>query len=188
MREFQLVLLHAVKLRAVFQTKSAFPSFSKNCLSYFHKSLGVYKFKCRCEAVYIGPTNQRLETRITQHVPVYLRSSSQSRKWRTTQAVHDSSIGQHLLENPDSAAEYKGSFSILHSARSVYYLSPRGYAYQIPLAKPMQTKRAFHAFFKFDRETLFLELHNFLFFYSWTYLQLKFILIAFRLSLLICCC
>lgn len=67
--------------------------------------------------MYIGQTNQRSETWITQHVTAYLHSS---RVLRSSQAVHDLSIGQHLLDNPDCATEYDDAFfSILNSVRSV---------------------------------------------------------------------
>lgn len=101
---------NAVKLCTVLQTRSAFSSFSKVWLSFFWNSSVIYKFKCHCDVVYIGWTNQRLEMRITQHMPTFLHSSSQSHVKRTTQVVHDSSIGQHWLDNPDCAADYNDAF------------------------------------------------------------------------------
>lgn len=100
---------NAVKLRTVFQTRSAYPSLGEGRLFYF-LVIFIYKFKCRCDTMYIGRTNQRLETQITQHVPAYLGSSSESRDLRTPQAVHDFSIGQHLLDNPDCVADYDDAF------------------------------------------------------------------------------
>lgn len=83
----------------------------------------MYKFKCRCDAVYIGRTNLRLETRVAQHVPAFVRVGSSSQPIRTTQSVHESSIGQHLLDNNACAAEYEDTwFSVLQSARSIHHL------------------------------------------------------------------
>lgn len=73
---FKLVLYHAVpSLSCVlsFRRFQCFQLFIKDQLFNFQDSSIVYKFQC--DAVYIGQNNQRLEMRIAQHVPVYLRSS-----------------------------------------------------------------------------------------------------------------
>lgn len=115
---------NVVKLHTVSQTRPLLLSFTKDRLSYFHKNLVVYKFKYCCDAVYIGRTNLRLETQAVQHVPAVLRSGSLSQPIRrTTLAVHESTIGQHLLDNPACASEYEDMwFSVLHSARLIHHL------------------------------------------------------------------
>lgn len=59
---------------------------------YFQNRSLVYTYKCRCDAVYIERTNERLKSRIAQCVPAYLRSSSWSCLLRTTQSVQFLSI------------------------------------------------------------------------------------------------
>lgn len=109
-----------VKWRTIFLTRSVFPSINRDRLSHFPNSYVIYKFKCRYDAVYIGRTNQKLQIHITQNIPTYLRLSQN--RLRNTQSVHDSSIGQHLLNNPDCAAEYDRFFFLLYRDRSVYHL------------------------------------------------------------------
>lgn len=92
---------NTVRLRTAFQTRSVLLQFS-----YFQNISIVYKYKYQSNVVYMGPTNQMLETRIAQHVPTYLRFSCQSRSLRSSQSVHDSSIGLHIFDNQDCAAEY----------------------------------------------------------------------------------
>lgn len=111
-------------LHTVFHTRSVFPCFNNDRLYYFQNSYVIYNFKYRCEAVYIVWTNQRLETHIMQHVLVYLRASSQSCLLRTTQSIRDSSIEQHLLDNPDCVEEFNEMFFlILHKTHSVHQFS-----------------------------------------------------------------
>lgn len=92
-------------------------------MSYFQSSSIVYKFKYQCEAEYIGRTNQWLETRISQHIPASIRLGSLSLSSRVTRSVHDSAIGEQLLDNPDCAYKYmNNSLTVLHRAHSAYDL------------------------------------------------------------------
>lgn len=73
--------------------------------------------------LYIGRINQRLENRIGQHVLASTRADNFSRSSRTTQPVHDSTIGQHLLDAPDCSHKYTDDcFIILHRARFAHQL------------------------------------------------------------------
>lgn len=110
----------SAKLRVGFGTHPVFPSFTKDRLSYLSKSLLIYKFKCQCEAEYIGQTSLRLETRMDQHVPKYIRLHSNN---RVSQSGHNSAIGQHLLENEMWLSFLTmDSFSILHIDWSKHHL------------------------------------------------------------------
>ena len=60
---------HAVKVKSIFATKTAFNSIHKDVIPIFNQSLLIYKFKFWCNSTYIGRTSQRLEVRVRQHVP-----------------------------------------------------------------------------------------------------------------------
>lgn len=61
---------------------------------------------------------------MAQYVPASVRSGSPSQPIRrTNQSVHESAIGQHLLNNHACASEYEDMwFSVLQSARSTHHL------------------------------------------------------------------
>ena len=86
---------HAVKVRSIFATKTAFTSIHKYVVSIANKSLLIYKLNCRCNSTYIGRTSQRLEVRIRQNVPRGILNSGRS-TFEHSQAM-DSAIGEHLL-------------------------------------------------------------------------------------------
>ena len=112
----------ALKTRLIFCTKSAFPSFQKDSLPHTKTSNIIYKFKCQCEADYVGRTSLHFETRINQHVPEGIRKGT-FRLLRPTKSNLDSAIGQHLLANATCAQNYTlESFSILFRARSDNHL------------------------------------------------------------------
>lgn len=83
----------------------------------------IYKYKCYCDVVYKKRTNHKVETCIAQHVLADLRSSSRSLSLRTTQSVDDSSILQHLLDNPDCTAEQDDTFFSGPSLPTIYEFS-----------------------------------------------------------------
>ena len=77
-------------------------------------------------------TAQRLQDRIKQHVPKWLRQHTTSQRVQPNQKNKrkqlapecDSAIGQHLLENDQCAANYNDDqFSILDTAHSFFHLS-----------------------------------------------------------------
>lgn len=62
----------AARTRVVFDTVFPSSSFAKDSLSYLQNNLVVYRFRCQCDADYIGRTDQRLETWIA-HVRINVR-------------------------------------------------------------------------------------------------------------------
>ena len=90
----------------------------------------MYEYKCHCDSRYLKRTSQRLQNRINQHVPQWLRQQltcprrSQPHrlcKQNDTKPNCDSAIGEHLLENEQCALNYDNKrFSILATARSSF--------------------------------------------------------------------
>ena len=89
---------------------------------------------CHCDNRYVGRRSQRLEERIKQHVrrsianpPASHNRQSLSRSCKANirpQQFHESAIGQHLLDNAQSALHYNNKkFSILARGRSSFHLS-----------------------------------------------------------------
>ena len=127
----------AVQPRVVFSTNQLLPAPQKDVLPASHKSNVIYQFSCHCDSRYVGRTSQRLQDRIKQHVPKSIRSGISSQKRilpsrdcksssppLTQSPASDSSIGTHLLQNPDCAQHYDDNmFSILAIGRSPFHLS-----------------------------------------------------------------
>ena len=124
-----------VETRVVFTTRPLLPETKKNLLPARHYNNVIYQFVCHCDSRYVGLTFQRLHERIKQHVSRSIRNhdSSQDRsnlfrackKNNTSQVtVHDSVIGQHLLENSPCACQYNDTkFPILARGRASFHLS-----------------------------------------------------------------
>ena len=99
----------------------------------FSESFVLYEYKCHCDSRYVGRTSQRLQDRIKQHVPQWLRQlltrprrSQPHRSCKRTDTKPDcnSAIGQHLLDNDRCALNYDDKrFSILAAARSSFHLN-----------------------------------------------------------------
>lgn len=124
----------SVATRIVFVSKQMMPATRKDVLPANQKSSVVYEYKCHCDSRYVGRTSQRLQDRIKQHVPKWLKqqhTGSQRlqpnracKKRRTSTAECESAIGQHLLDNDHCAANYnEDQFTILDTARSLFHLS-----------------------------------------------------------------
>ena len=123
-----------VSTRVIFTTNRMVPKTRKDVLPSPQLSNVIYQFQCRCDAVYVGRTSQRLEDRIKQHVPSDIHKASDkirtqpSRNCKTANSTSvtsksstkgDSAIGQHLLNNPECAQGYNpDQFSIVARARS----------------------------------------------------------------------
>ena len=69
---------NVVKVRNIFNIRTAFLSIHKNVLPIFQQSNLIYKFQCCCDSTYIGSTSQRLEVRVKQHVPQEFRDRTTS--------------------------------------------------------------------------------------------------------------
>ena len=89
----------------------------------------IYEYKCHCDSRYVRRTSQRLQDRIKQHVPQWLRQQltrprrsqpHRSCKQTDTKPDCDSAIGQHLLDNDRRALNYDDKrFSMLAAALSI---------------------------------------------------------------------
>ena len=123
----------SVVTRVVFVSKQMLPTARKDVLPALQKSLVIYEYKCHCDSRYVGRTSQRLQERINQHVPKWLRQHHTGslrlqldRACKKRQPIPDcsSAIGQHLLENDRCAENYnEDRFSVLDTARSDFHLS-----------------------------------------------------------------
>ena len=63
----------SVVTRVVFVSKQMLSPAKKDVLPAFQKSSVIYEYKCHCDSRYVGRTSQRLQDRIKQHVPKWLR-------------------------------------------------------------------------------------------------------------------
>ena len=123
----------SVSTRLVFTSKRMLPVARKDVLPAIQKSFVIYEYKCHCDSRYVGRTSQRLQDRIKQHVPQWLRQQltrprrsqpHRSCKRTDTKPDCDSAIGQHLLDNDRYALNYDDKrFSILAAARSSFHLN-----------------------------------------------------------------
>ena len=118
----------------------------KDVLPTNQRSMVIYEYVCHCDSRYVGCTTQRLQERITQHVPKAIRRKTtftqeqgthRSQPTRTQpnrkckaksktqfEPESDSAIGQHLLESNECARNYSDSqFKILTTACSQFHLS-----------------------------------------------------------------
>ena len=104
-----------VSTRLVFTSKRMLPVARKDVLPAIQKSVVIYEYKCYCDSRYVGRTSQRLQDRIKQHVPQWLRQQltrprrsqpHRSCKRTDTKPDCDSAIGQHLLDNHRCALNY----------------------------------------------------------------------------------
>ena len=60
---------HAVNLRPIFTTSTAFNSTHKDKLPIFKQSMLIYKFVCRCSSTYLGRTCQCLKWELDSMYP-----------------------------------------------------------------------------------------------------------------------
>ena len=115
----------------VFTSKRMLPVARKDVLPTNQKSFVIYEYKCHCDSRYVGRTSQRLQGRIKQYVPQWLRQQltcprrSQPHrlcKRNDTKLDCDSATGQHLSENDQCALNCDNKrFSILTTARSSFH-------------------------------------------------------------------
>ena len=66
LQPFGIATYFAIKTRVVFTTRLL--ATTKNVLPAHHYNDIIYQFVCHCNSRYIGPTSQRLQERIKQHV------------------------------------------------------------------------------------------------------------------------
>ena len=107
----------------------------------------VYEYVCRCDSRCVDRTSLRLEERINQHVPNFIRRKQQLTKILSERkckirsiATHQqcvSVIGLHLMQTPKYTTKYSNDqFSILAEARPMYHLSVLEATY-IKISKPI---------------------------------------------------
>ena len=121
----------SVSTRLVLTSKRMLPVARKDVLPTIEKSFVIFEYKCHCDSRYVGRTSQRLQDRIKQHVPQWLRQQlTRPRRFQPhrlckqnhTKPDCDSVFGQHLLDNDQCALKYDNKrFSILAAARSSYH-------------------------------------------------------------------
>ena len=73
----------------------------------------IYEFKCICSETYVGRTSQKLETRIGQHIPVWLSKG----KVRAS----ESAIALHLIKTQHKV-DPATAFSIITSTKKPFML------------------------------------------------------------------
>ena len=123
----------SVSTRLIFTSKRMLPVARKDVLPTTQKSSVIYEYKCHCDSRYVWRTSKRLQDRIKQHVPQWLRQRltrprrsqlHRSCKRKDTKPDCDLAIGEHLLENDQCALNYDNKrFSILATARSSFHLN-----------------------------------------------------------------
>ena len=100
-----------VEPRVVYSTKDLLSAINKDILPVLQKINVIYQFVCPCDSRYVYHTFQRLQHRIRQHVPKFIRSCffsqehilparhCKSSTHRNTQSLaSDSAVGLHLLQ------------------------------------------------------------------------------------------
>ena len=99
------------------------------------QNMVVYQYVCRSDCRYVGPTTLRLHDRINQHVPRSIRNQRLPIKIRPKHTCKvtknfpifqksDSAIGIRLLQNKDSANNYRNQqLSNLAKARMSFHLA-----------------------------------------------------------------
>ena len=109
------------------------PAIKKDVLPASLLSNLVHNFLCHCDSRYVGHRSQRLQNRIRQHVPKFIRTgqipnsrniSTRSGKFSTPVMFNESAIGQNYSDNPMCAKNYSDEkFTILSFGRSSFNLS-----------------------------------------------------------------
>ena len=122
-----------VSTRLFFTSKRMLPVARRDILPTTQKSFVIYECMCQWDSRYVGQTSQRLQDRIKQHIPQWLRQQSTRPrrsqahrlcKRKNTKPDCDSAIGQHLLENDQCALNYDHKrFSTLATARSSFHFN-----------------------------------------------------------------
>ena len=124
----------AVKQRVIFTSRPLLPAIENDVLPALLLSNVVYNFSCHCDCRYIARTSQRLQDRIRQHVPKFIRTSqipnsrnisSRSGKSLIQVMFSESAINKHFLDNRFVRAKnYRNEkFTILSFIRLFFHLS-----------------------------------------------------------------
>ena len=112
----------AVELRVVFTSRPLLPAIQTDVLPALLLCNVVYNFLCHCDSRHIGRTSQRLQDRIRQQLPKFVRIGripnsrnifTRSGKSLTPVIFSESAIGQHLLDNLMCAKNYSDEKSTI---------------------------------------------------------------------------
>ena len=110
-----------VKPRVILTSKPMLPSSIKDVLPTHQRSNLIYKFQCSCDSTYVGRTNQRLETRIRQHIPRWFEKDISSGE--LVPRSPSSAIAEHLAKDVKCGKAYNSQmFSIICHGRSPFHL------------------------------------------------------------------
>ena len=93
-------------LRIVYQTRTLTSGIVKDSAPKCCTSRVIYKFRCSCNAEYIGRTRRRFHLRLNEHVPKQLRQCIADNGDLSTVTNVTTAIGQHLVDNPNCAGSY----------------------------------------------------------------------------------
>ena len=132
----------------------------KDTVPFIQQSMAVYEYVYRCDCRYVGHTSLRLQERISQHIPNFIRRKQQptnilpEQKCKIRSIVtHQqcgSAIGLHLMQNPECATQYShDQFSILAKARSMFDLSVLEAAISKSRSQFFVAKKSLFIHFKF---------------------------------------
>ena len=106
--------------RVIFKSRGILPAAQKDVLPILSNSDVIYQYTCHCDSRYVGRTSQRLQARVTQHIPKYITNLSASLEGRKP----SSSIAKHLVDHPECRKHYNdGQFTIINRGRSEFHLS-----------------------------------------------------------------
>ena len=116
---------NSVVLRPVFYSKQILPCSQKDALPSLQSSNVIYQFECaQCDRVYVGKTTRRLQQRIVEHVPSFIRRKNfEKYSYIDHQKTYKSSIAAHLAQNEECGRAYSTNcFSVLKRTRSTFHL------------------------------------------------------------------
>ena len=136
-----------VEPQVLFSTQKILPFIHKDAVPSIQQSMVVYEYVCRCDCRYVGRTSLRVEERIDQYVPNFIRRKQEptkilpERKCKirsiATQQQCVSAIRLHLMQNLECATQYRNDqFFILAKARSMFHFSGLEATY-IKFSKPI---------------------------------------------------
>ena len=109
-----------VSLRVIFKSRPILPAAKKDILPTHTNSNIIYQYLCHCKSAYVGRTSRRLQVRIGEHIPKYVRNLSAALEGKKP----SSSIAQHLVQNPECREKYNDSqFTILGHGRTDFHLA-----------------------------------------------------------------
>ena len=114
MKEKVVVLNH----ESFFSTRKIFLSIHKDAVPSIQQNMVVCEYVCRCDCRYVSRKSLRLEERINQHVPNFIRRKQQptkilpERKCKIRSIAANQQCGSAIalhMQNPECATQYSNS-------------------------------------------------------------------------------